>query len=212
MSPDELENALRAAQDAKPEYWLSRAALITLVRALPRPPAEAPVAWRHAYLQRVVEELCVFAPFDAVDVMLATQLIICRHAAADSMRGSVDAALPLGLTAKMRRCAGSLLRVAGQVERELRLRQKGRIVQRPVVVDVGLDLATLDAAWCRAEPRQRQMGMAAAVQAEAGGVVGLPPPVAPRAPTSAAARERYTMDGQRIDLVELETVPAAGTA
>ena len=72
MSPLEIELAYRAALLAEPTPQPSPYLLDSLIRALPRPPAGAPVAWRYAYLQRVIEELCAFAPFNAMEAALAS--------------------------------------------------------------------------------------------------------------------------------------------
>jgi hypothetical protein len=204
MSPDELEIALRAIPSETLEGHTARHLLESVVRALPRPPAGASVAWRQAHLRGVVEELFAYAPYNPIDAMLACQMVCARHAAADTMQRCTDPTLPAGLVSQMRRTADALLRTAAQTERMLRRGQAGRKVDSPVAVDVGLDLAALDAVWRGVDPMEPEPDAVAAMAP--------PSPAALHAPTSPAPRARYTVCGERIDLVKLETIAPAGTA
>jgi hypothetical protein len=120
------------------------------------------------------------------------------------MQRCTDPTLPAGLVTQMRRTAEALLRTAAQTERMLRRGRAGRKVASPVAVDVGFDLAALDAVWRGVDPIEPESD-AVAVEAP-------PSPVALHAPTSPAPRAKYTVCGERIDLVKLETIVPAGTA
>jgi hypothetical protein len=200
MSRVGLEIALPATA---PECQTSRQLLESVVRALPRPPVGASAGWRHAHLRRIAEELFAYAPYDPIDAMLAVQMVCARHAAVDTIQRSTDPSLPARMAVRMRRSAEALLRTATQSERMLRRRQAERNGGGSMVVDVGFDLVALDAVWCEVDPMERGPdAIEAAVPPSPVALCG--PPTAPRA--------RYTVCGERIDLVKLETIPAAGTA
>jgi hypothetical protein len=209
MSPLEIELAYRAALLAEPTPQPSPYLLESLIRALPRPPAGAPVAWRYAYLQRVIEELCAFAPFNAMEAALATQIIACRYAAADSLRRSLDGSLEPKLAAGMRRVAESLLRAARRTERMVRERPAGRMAATRVPAESVFDLAALDAVWC-GHPAGRP------VLEDQRENVALPATVrylpAPASPPDTVAPAKWTLCGQQVDCVRLETITPAGTA
>ena len=92
MSPLEAELAYRAALRALPDFRFGRTQLVHLLRALPAPPPGAPVAWRHAHLQRIVQEIRALNPRNPVEAMLVSQIIAARHAAADAARLEADMA------------------------------------------------------------------------------------------------------------------------
>jgi hypothetical protein len=151
--------------------------------------------------------------------MLVLQIIAARHAAADSARRSLDPTASARQAAGMRRGAEDLLRVARQMERLLKKEQAGRVAPGQAPAEVEFDLAALDALWCGTDPRAPVPGVDP-VGLRSGGHagVGRPSPAAPREARQQAAapdpigRVKYTLCGQRIDLVRLATIPAAGSA
>jgi hypothetical protein len=211
MSPVDVELAYRTALRALPDYQPSRHALDGVLRALPPPPPGASVAERHARLRQVIEELLALGPTNALEAMLASQIVICRHSAADSTRRSVDGTLTQPLAAQMRRSGEALLRVAGQAERLLKKQQARRVPRGQVPAEVTFDLEALDAVWCGTTHRPTE----ATHETSASGQVL---PVADSGRTCAVQqpdpieRPKFTLCGQRIDLVRLGTLPAAGTA
>jgi hypothetical protein len=209
MSPTELELAYRAAQRALPDFRFGHEQLVRLLRALPPPPPGAPVAWRHAHLQRIIQEIRALNPRNPLDAMLVLQIIAARHAAAHSARRSLDPTLSERLVTGMRRSAEELLRVARQMERLLKKGPAGQNASGQAPVEVEFDLESLDAVWCGTDTRAPvsdvdPVGLQSGGHAEVAG----PSPSAP----APAERVKYTFCGQRIDLVRLATIPAAGSA
>jgi hypothetical protein len=218
MSPVEAEIAYRAAQRALKNYQLGRDVLDRVVLALPPPPAGAPVAWRHARLRQIIQEILAFSPADPLEAMMASQIVVSRHHAADTARQCLDGALSTRLALQMRRTSDALLRAAIQTERTLTKWRQGRGAGSPVPAAVQFDLEALDAIWCRTAPRVDPPGSSPAQIAATAGSACVPSP-APLPDTRQAASvpapvqtPKFTLCGQRIDLVRLETMPPAGTA
>jgi hypothetical protein len=219
MSPAEAELAYRAAMRALPDFRFGHAQLVRLLGSLPPPPSGTPVAARHAHLQRIIQEIRALNPCNPLDAMLVMQIIASRHAAAHSARRSLDPALPARLVAGLRRSAEDLLRVARQMERQLKKEQAGRNASSPAPTEVKFDLEALDAAWCGTAPPAPVPSVdPAGPQSGGHAEVCQPSPAAPlEAQQSAAAPDpaeqiKYTLCGQRTDLVRLATIPMAGSA
>jgi hypothetical protein len=219
MSPTEAELAYRAALRALPDFRFGRDQLVQLLRALRAPPPGAPVAWRHAHLRGIIQEIRALDPRNPVDAMSVLQIIAARHAAADSARLSLDPTLPARQAAQMRRSAKALLRTAMQTERLLKQQQAGRVAPGQPPAELEFDLAALDAVWCGTDLRAPVPGVdPVGLRSDGHAGVGGPSPAGPREARQQAAapdpigRVKYTMSGQRIDLVQLATIPAAGTA
>ena len=209
MSPAELELAYRAAMRALPDFRFGHEQLVRLLGALPPPPPGTPVAARHEHLQRIIQEIRALNPCNPLDAMSVMQIIASRHAAMHSARRSFDPTLPARLVAGLRRSAENLLRGARQMERQLKKEQAGRNASGQAPAEVKFDLEALDAIWCGTAPRAPvptvvQTGLKSGGHA----VVGQPPPAAP----APAERVKFTLCGQRTDLVRLATIPAAGSA
>jgi hypothetical protein len=197
MSPLQAERARRLARRAKPPQDIILTTLKSVLRAIPRPPQGASVTSRHARLRQVVDEFYAYAPATGEEAMLAAHLIALRHAAADTARQAQDAT-SMDMAFRLRRCMADLLRTDRQLERELRRLQAKRTPDCKVPTEVEIDLAELDAIWCGFKPLNHEadgLGQAAsASQADP------------------AVRTKSTLCGQRIDLLRLDTIPAAGTA
>ncbi len=221
MSPAEAETAYRIAQQSLPTYRLGYDELDRALRAMPPPPDGAPVAWRHARLREIIQEIYALGPVDVAEAMAATQIVVIRHHAAHTARLSLDQALSSRLMLQVQRTVETLLRAAGQTERMLRARQQRRAVtgqvpatQAPAAVQ--FDLEALDAVWCRTAPRlDPPASTGVETEAAAGAAPAPVPPCdtqqvasAPAAATSA----KFTLCGQRIDLVRLGSMLPAGTA
>jgi hypothetical protein len=219
MSPAEAELAYRAALRALPDFRFGHDQLVYLLRALPAPPPGVPVAWRHAHLREIIQEVRALDPRDPMEAGFVSQIIAARHAAADPAGLSLDPTATARQAAQMRRSAEALLRAARQTERLLKQGQAGRVALGQAPVEVEFDLEALDAVWCGTDPRAPVPGVDP-VGLRSGGHAGVggPSPAAPREARQPAAapdpigRVKYTMCGQRIDLVRLATIPAAGTA
>ncbi len=148
---------------------------------------------------------------------MVSQIIATRHAAA--ARESLDPTLSARLVAGMRRSAEALLRAARQAERLLKKGQAGRVAGGQAPAEGEFDLEALDAVW-RGTDLQVPVPGVDPVGLQSGGHagVGAASPAAPHDPRQPAAapapveRVKYTLCGQRIDLVRLATMPAAGTA
>jgi len=210
MSPTELELAYRAALRALPDFRFGHEHLVRLLPALPPPPRGAPVTWRHAHLRQIIQEIRALNPRNPMEASFVSQIIASRHAAADAARMSLDPTLSARQAAGMRRNAEELLRVARQMERLLKKEQAGRVAPGQAPAEVEFDLAALDAIWCGAAPPAPVPGVDPAGLQSAGHHpgVGGPSPATP----DPIQRVKYTMCGQRIDLVRLATIPAAGSA
>jgi hypothetical protein len=132
---------------------------------------------------------------------------------------ALDPTLSERQAAGMHRNVEQLLRVAKQAERLLKQGQARRVAPGQAPAEVEFDLVALDAIW-REIAGQTPVQEVAPVGQRSGGhaEVGEPSPAAPREARQQAAapapieRVRYTLCGQRIDLVRLATIPAAGTA
>ena len=154
-----------------------------------------------------------------MEASFVSQIIAARHLAAHVARESLDPTLSARMAVRMHRSAEALLRVASQTERLLKKRQAERVAPGQAPAEVEFDLAALDAIWCgtagqKPVPEVDPVGLRSGDHA----VVGGPSPAAPpEARQQAAAPDpigqvKYTLSGQRIDLVRLATIPAAGTA
>jgi hypothetical protein len=219
MSPAEADLAYRAALRALPDFRFGHDQLVYLLRALPKPPPGAPVAWRHAHLRGIIQEVRALDPRDPLEASFVSQIIAARHAAADLAHLSLDPTATARQAAGMRRTAEALLRTAQQTERLLKQGQAGRVASDQAPAEVEFDLAALDAVWYGADPPAPVPGVDPVGLRSGGhaGVGGPSPAAPPEARQQAAApdpaeRVKYTMSGQRIDLVQLATIPAAGTA
>lgn len=227
MSPVELEIAYRAAQRAQPGFQLDRTLLNSVLRAAP-PPKGAPMEERQAHIGQVVAALCALAPRDPVQAMLAAQIVASRHAAAESARQSLDPRLGAKQAARMGRMAETLLRTAERTECALRRAQGEPRTQgrRQVAPAAAVDAAALAEIW-RERGQQGRNRTASPTPTPAAGIgtgdgenkpgaVALSAEV--RGMRPAATRPdpvtpmKFTLCGQRIDQVKLETIPVAGTA
>jgi hypothetical protein len=232
MSP--LELAYRAALRAVPNFRFGHDQLVRLLSALPPPPADAPVAFRHRHIRGIIQEVRALDPVNPLEAMLVEQIIAYRHAAADCARRSLDPTLPVQDVARLFRCMEMMERSTRQMERVLKKQQAGRVPVRQspegqvpgdqasggqAPAQVEFDVEALDAAWRDMHyPVVEPVVESDALQSASGAPIDVastaPPPVTLR-PTlvpAPAERTKFTLCGQRIDLVKLATIPAAGAA
>jgi hypothetical protein len=209
MSPAEIELAYRAALRSLPNYRFGHEQLVHLLSILPPPPPGAPVTWRHAHLGQIIQEIRALDPRNPAEAGLGQTIISFRHLAAHLARRSFDPTASAQQVAELRRTAERLLRTATQTERLLKQRQAGRNTPGHPPLELEVDLAALDAVWC---------GIAGQPPVPGVDPMGLrsDPHAGVEAPSLAAPdpteRVKYTLCGQRIDLVRLATMPAAGSA
>jgi hypothetical protein len=219
MSPTEAELAYRAALRALPDFRFGRDQLVDLLRTLPPPPPGTPVAGRHAHLRGIIQEVRALDPRNPLEACLVTHILAARHAAADSARRTLDPTASARQVAAMHRNAEMLLRAAGQTERLLKKGQAGRVASGQAPAEVEFDLEALDAVWCRIAgqtpvPGVDPVGLRSGGHAGVGGPLAAAPREArqPAAAPDPIGRVKYTMCGERIDLVQLGTIAAAGSA
>ncbi len=239
MSPLELELAYRAALRAAPDFRFGHDQLVHLLSALPPPPADAPVAFRHRHIRGIIQEVRALDPVNALEAALVSQIIAFRHAAADSARRSLDPTLSVHDMARLFRCMAMLERSVRKIERSLKRQQAGRVPVRQALGDqvpgaqapggqapggqasapVEFDVEALDAAWRGmysrvADPVLKSGELRSPSGAGVDAAPTAPPPVTLQpAPVAVPAEQaKFTLCGQRIDLVKLATIPAAGAA
>jgi len=209
MSPTEVELAYLAALRALPDYRFGHDQLVHLLSTLPPPPPGTPVASRHAHLGQIIQDIRALDPRSPAEAGWVQQIISVRHLAAHFARRSFDPTLSARQVADLRRTAEGLLRTATQTERLLKQRQAGRTAPGHAPLEVEIDLAALDAVWCGIAGQTPAPGVdPVGLQSDGHAGVDGPSPAAP----APAERVKYTLCGQRIDLVRLATIPAAGSA
>src|SRR5271165_2693469 len=148
MSHSDADRAYRAALRALPDPRFDGHQFVHLMRTLPPPPPGATVAWRHAHLREIIQEIRALNPANLAEASSVVLIIATRHAAADSVRRSLDPTLSVRLAERLHRCAESLLRAAGASERQLRKRQAGRAGLGQGAAEIAFDVEALDAVWC----------------------------------------------------------------
>jgi hypothetical protein len=144
----------RLVQEAMPEYRLSPDLLDGLLTALPSPPADAPVAWRHARLTRILQEPAALHPLDAAQARIATQIVVTQFLADDTSERSCAPGLTVEQVCRLRRTARELMDAAGRLARTLARRQARTAPFWAPQLAEGFDLDALDAVWCRKPVQQ----------------------------------------------------------
>jgi len=152
-----------AAAPRKPPYPIPQAMLRGMVLTLPRPPADAPEsAWQEA-VQAGLDKLEVLDPRDAIEAMLAIQIIALNAGVIDATRIAFDPGTTAAMALKHRASAASLGRVAIATTRLLvQQRMQPAVPAR----DWGGAVGELAAAW-RQEPSRPVEAPAGAKAAEA---------------------------------------------
>jgi hypothetical protein len=137
----------RVIQEAMPEFHIGQDLLDGVLTAIPSPPAEASVAWRHARLTRIIEEIAAFNPFDAVQARLASEIVMTQFLAEDTGKRSCAPDLTVEQVCRLRRTTTELMRTGERLERALERRQARAVPWRDAPATDGFDLGALDAVW-----------------------------------------------------------------
>jgi hypothetical protein len=164
-------------QEMMPPYSLDADLLAGAVTILPPPPPDASASWRHARLTRLVREISVLMPADAAQAKLAAQIVVFRETADDTLDRANVAGLTVEQVCRVRRAAADLTRTSATLERALSRRQEQPAAFFGTVLADQVDIAALDAVWCKAARADRPG--AASVGAAAVGMASVPQPAAP---------------------------------
>jgi hypothetical protein len=144
--------------DGTPQFEVSRQMVYDLAQTLPRLANEPEVARRERAEAVARRLLAAFRPRDAVEAMLASQVIATHAAIMDSFRLALACEASEEMARRQRSCAIALMRCMAETMRALERRQ-GRKLPAPHEV-MGLpkaDLAALVAAPA-AQPQRVQPG------------------------------------------------------
>jgi hypothetical protein len=133
-----------------------------------------------------VREISVLMPADAAQAKLAAQIVVYRETADDTLDRANVPGLTVEQVCRVRRAAADLTRTSTTLERALSRRQEQPAAFFGTVLADQVDIAALDAAWCKGVGADRPgdivgavaVGMAS-VGVAAVGVVAMPQPVAP---------------------------------
>ena len=165
-------------QEMMPPYSLDADLLAGAVTILPPPPPDASASWRQARLTRLVREISVLMPADAAQAKLAAQIVVYRETADDTLDRANVPGLTVEQVCRVRRAAADLTRTSATLERALSRRQEQPAAFFGTVLADQVDIAALDAVWCKGARADRPG--AASV-----GAAAVPQPAAP----APAARE-----------------------
>jgi len=141
-------------RDFMPPYHLRADLLEATILALPRPPPDALATWREERLVRLVEEIIAFRPADAAQARIAAQILVVRELA-DTLANRAHAeGVPAEQISRLSRSAGAMVQTAMGLERVLVRHQKLPVAFFGTVVRDEVDIAALDAVWCRKPVKQ----------------------------------------------------------
>src|SRR6202034_3599715 len=143
-----------AFSDMMPPYSLAHDLLAAAVTILPLPP-DTSESWRHARLTRLVREISVLMPADAVQAKLAAQIVVFRETADDTLDRANAPGLTVEQVCRVRRAAADLTRTSATLERALSRRQQMPAAFFGTVLGDQVDIASLDAVWCKAARADR---------------------------------------------------------
>jgi len=135
-------------------YHLSHDLLAATIAALPPPPPDVPATWRHERITRQVEEIVAFLPADAAQARLAAQILIVRARADALTTRSYAPDVSVDQMCRLSRTSAALVRTAADPERAPARHQKQPVPFFGTVVEDEVDIAAMDAVWCR-DPMQR---------------------------------------------------------
>jgi hypothetical protein len=176
-------------QEMMPPYSLDADLLAGAVTILPPPPPDASASWRQARLTRLVREISVLMPADAAQAKLAAQIVVFRETADDTLDRANVPGLTVEQVCRVRRAAADLTRTSATLERALSRRQEQPAAFFGTVLSDQVDIAALDAVWCKGARADRSG--AASVGMAVVGAAAVPQPAAPDTAASepaAAAR------------------------
>jgi hypothetical protein len=199
-------------QEMMPPYSLDADLLAGAVTILPPPPPDASASWRQARLTRLVREISVLMPADAAQAKLAAQIVVFRETADDTLDRANVPGLTVEQVCRVRRAAADLTRTSATLERALSRRQEQPAAFFGTVLSDQVDIAALDAVWCKGARADRSG--AASVGMAVVGAAAVPQPAASEsaAPEAAASEPAAPERGTGIapvGLVPVGLVPAA---
>jgi hypothetical protein len=136
-------------RESMPPYHFSPDLLEATFAALPPPPPDATSAWRAARIARLSEEISSRMPANASQAWTAADIVILRELACSIALRAYDPELTGPQMARMGRAAAEVERSAEVLARGLeRTQQKPAPFFGTVLADE-VDIATVDAAWCK---------------------------------------------------------------
>jgi hypothetical protein len=145
-------------REIMPPYTLSDDLLQATFAALAPPPRDASTAWRHARIARLAQEISTLMPANATQARMAADIMMVREMA-NAIAARIHAPeLTVPEMGRVGRVAGELVRTAGVLVRTL---QRGQQKPAPffgTVLADAVDVAALDAAWCRNSMQREAVG------------------------------------------------------
>jgi hypothetical protein len=131
-----------------PPYQLSDDLLQATFAALAPPPRYACMAWRHARIVRLTQEISTLMPANAAQARLAADILMVREMAKTIAARLHAPELTLPEMCRVGRVVGELLRTAGVLVRTLERDQQKPAPFFGTVLADAVDVVALDAAWC----------------------------------------------------------------
>ena len=119
MSPVKAEHTHRVTQIATPTYRLSDDLLDRVQAALPPMVANAPLAWQRTRRKWIIKEIAALHPADALQAVLAGQIVMLRHLAASLMGRAGLRTTSLAQARQLGRTAAALMGTGERLERTL---------------------------------------------------------------------------------------------
>jgi hypothetical protein len=182
MSRAKAKTTRRATHGTTQTYALGDDQLDPMLAALPSMIANAPLAWQRARRTWILGEIAALHPADALQAGLAGQIVVLRHLAVRTLGWADLRTTSPAQARRLGRTAGALAGAGERLERALRRWQRSAVPPGGARAADGFDLLAGEVGW-RNDAMQREAG-------DGGGAA--PSPVALRAPTSPALRERCT--------------------
>ena len=145
-------------REMMPPYHLSPDLLEGTFTALPPLPPDAPAAWRHARITRLIGEITALLPADAAQARLAAQIIVVRELADTLTNRAHTPEVTIEQMCRLSRSSAELIRTAALLERTLARRQQTPAPFFGTVAADGVDIAALDAVWCNNALQQPATG------------------------------------------------------
>ncbi len=140
MSITSAEAIHSAIQPVTPSILLGADLLDTVEAAIPPPPADTPLAWQHPSRPQLIATIAGYTRSDALQALLAAQIVTVRLAAEDNRWRSSAPDLPVPRASGLRRMTRRLMRAAAELERTL-LRLQTRAATEGAPAVGALDLA-----------------------------------------------------------------------
>jgi hypothetical protein len=140
------QNVIR---EMMPPYDLSPDLLEAIFAALPPPPPEASATWRQARITRLMQEISTLMPANAAQARLTAEILIVRELAETIAARAYAPELTVAEMCRVGRTSAELVRTAAGVERLLARQQQKPAPFFGTVLADGVDVAAVDAGWCR---------------------------------------------------------------